>query len=131
MWARSAIGQLVRKTTTCYFRGEPEHGNAMAELIIISWRDIPAQVIARRNRTAEKRELPERFIHAIDRCAMNVGARDSEAYLAEWRRSKPVPCDDDLAVAVEAACAKLEATYDEPRLRALVDAGGRHPDQPE
>ena len=51
----------------------------MAELIIISWRDIPAQVIARRNRTAEKRELPERFIHAIDRCAMNVGARDSEA----------------------------------------------------
>lgn len=101
----------------------------MAELIIISWRDIPAQVIARRNRTAEKRELPERFIHAIDRCAMNVGARDSEAYLAEWRRSKPMPCGDDLAAAVDAACAKLMETYDEPRLRALVDAGGRHPDQ--
>ncbi len=36
-------------------------------------------------------QLPERFEQAIDRCAMRTGARDSDAYLADWRRG-PLPC---------------------------------------
>ena len=97
----------------------------MAERIILYWRDIPAQVIVRRGRAAEKRELPERFIQAIDRCAMRVGARDSEAYLAEWRRAAPEPCGDDLAAEADRTMAELDAAYDAPRLKALVENGGR------
>jgi hypothetical protein len=97
----------------------------MAQRIVVYWRDIPAQVIVRQGRTAEKRELPERFIQAIDRCAMKVGARDSDAYLAEWRRGAPETCGDDLKAEVDRAVATLESDYDEERLKALVASGGR------
>ena len=97
----------------------------MAQRIIVFWRDIPAQVIIRQGRTTEKRELPERFIQAVDRAAMRSGARDTDAYLAEWRRADPTPCGDDLAAEAEAAVAEILAAYDTARLDALVRAGGR------
>ena len=96
----------------------------MAQRIILYWRDIPTQVIIRQGRVSEKRELPERFITAVDRAAMRSGARDSDAYLAEWRRGHPEPCGDDLAAEADAALADLLARYDESRLAALVRAGG-------
>ena len=96
----------------------------MAQRIIVYWRDIPAQVIVRQGRTAEKRELPERFIQAVDRCAMRVGARDSDAYLAEWRRGDPEPVGDDLKAEADAAVASIEATYDAERLKALIANDG-------
>jgi len=97
----------------------------MAQRIVVYWRDIPAQVIVRQGRTAEKRELPQRFIQAIDRCAMRVGARDSDAYLAEWRRAAPEPCGDDLKAEADAAAAVLESSYDDERLKSLVANDGR------
>ncbi len=97
----------------------------MAERVIIYWRDIPAQVVVRSGRRAERRELPERFIQAIDRCAMSVGARDSDAYLAEWRRGEPELVGEDLAAEADRAAAELVATYDANRLAALVSGGGR------
>ena len=97
----------------------------MAERIIVYWRDIPAQVIVRAGRKATaKRELPERFVQAIDACAMRVGAKDADAYLAEWRRGAPEPCGDDLESEAEAALARLEKEYGRDRLRQLVDNGG-------
>ena len=97
----------------------------MAERIILYWRDIPAQVIVRQKRVTQKRELPERFIQAIDRCAMSVGAKDSDAYLAEWRRGPPEPCSDDLATEADAALANLVTGYCDERLKALIAKGGR------
>lgn len=97
----------------------------MAQRIILYWRDIPTQVIIRQGRTTEKRELPERFIQAVDRAAMRAGARDTDAYLAEWHRGAPTPCSDDLVAEAEAAVADLLAAYDTARLEALVRAGGR------
>jgi hypothetical protein len=96
----------------------------MAQRIVVYWRDIPTQVIVRQGRTTEKRELPERFIQAVDRAAMRAGARDTDSYLAEWRRGAPTPCGDDLAAEADAAAAELIATYDAARLDALVRAGG-------
>ena len=98
----------------------------MAQRIIVYWRDIPAQVIVRQGRTAEKRELPERFIQAVDRCAMRVGARDSDAYLAEWRRGDPEPVGDDMKAEADAAVAAIEAEYDADRLKALIANDGRN-----
>ena len=97
----------------------------MAELTIVYWRDIPAQVIARAGRKTAKVELPKRFMEAIDAAAMRAGATDSDAYLAEWRRGDPAKCDEDLDAAVAAAAQALVLTYDGDRLRELIASGGR------
>ncbi len=71
----------------------------MAKLMILYWRDIPAQVIAEtgrgRNREQAKIELSRRFAIAIDEAAMRDGAASTDEYLAEWRRGEPVECGDD------------------------------------
>ena len=97
----------------------------MADLIIVFWRDIPAQVIVKDGRRSAKRALPERFAEAIDRCAMASQASDAESYLDAWRRGEPVTCGDDLELEADAAMARLEAEYDALRLKRLVAAGGQ------
>ncbi len=97
----------------------------MANLTIVYWRDIPAQVIAKEKRTAAKRVLSERFEKAIDRAAMRSGARDTDAYLAEWRRGEPTPCGDDLDAEADAVAARIEGDYDDDRLAGLIASGGR------
>lgn len=99
----------------------------MAQRFIVYWRDIPAQVIVRRGRESEKRELPERFIQAIDRAAMRAGLRESDEYLAQWRRGEPEPCGDDMAAEADAALAALVQSYDDARLDALVRNDGVTP----
>ncbi len=96
----------------------------MADLILVYWRDIPAQVIVKKGRTAAKRELSLRFTEAIDMCAMRTGAGDSEAYLAEWRKAAPVEVSDDLEAEADKALADIESQYDRDRLIALVKSGG-------
>ena len=98
----------------------------MPDVTIVYWRDIPAQVIVGRGRRAAKLPLPERFEQAIDRAAMKSGARDTDAYLAQWRRGDPFEAEaagSDREVAVREA-ARLEAQYDQEKLRALIDNGG-------
>ena len=96
----------------------------MADLVVVYWRDIPAQVIVKRGRTAAKRQLAERFEKAIDRAAMRAKLRDTDSYLAEWRRADPVPCGDDLEAEATAAAARLEADWPDDRLARAVAAGG-------
>ena len=97
----------------------------MAQLTILYWRDIPAQVIVKAGRKSAKRELPLRFTEAIDMCAMRTGAGDTNAYLAEWRKADPVPVTDDLEAEADRALAAIDSEYDKDRLVALVKAGGR------
>lgn len=97
----------------------------MADVTIVYWRDIPAQVIAGRGRRAEKVVLPERFEKAIDMAAMRSGAQETDDYLAEWRREGPVPVEGDDASAAEAEAARLDKEYTQARLRELIDNGGR------
>jgi hypothetical protein len=92
----------------------------VADKIIVYWRDIPAQVIIRRRRETAKRELPLRFTEAIDMCAMRVGARDSDAYLAEWRKGDPIAVGDDLEAEADKAMNEIETVYDKDRLLMLV-----------
>lgn len=97
----------------------------MSTLTILYWRDIPAQVIAKAGRSAAKRELSQRFTGAIDMAAMKSGAKDSDAYLAEWRRGEPMPCASDLDAEAGRLADELEAAYDATRLKALALNGGR------
>ena len=97
----------------------------MADLVIVYWRDIPAQVIVKKGRQSAKRELPLRFTEAIDMCAMRTGAAETDDYLAEWRRGELVPVGDDLEAEADKMLQKLDTEYDRERLVALVKAGGR------
>ena len=96
----------------------------MAQLIVVYWGDIPAQVIVKRGRVTAKRQLTERFEKAIDRAAMRANLRDTDSYLAEWRRAAPVDCGEDLEAEAATAAERLESEYDEARLTGLVDKGG-------
>ena len=92
----------------------------MADLVIVYWRDIPAQVIVGKGRRAAKIQLPERFEQAIDRCAMKVGARDTDAYLAEWRKSDPVAVEGDDKEVAKSEAERLEAEYDTDKIKELI-----------
>lgn len=96
----------------------------MPEVTIVYWRDIPAQVIVGKGRGGAKVKLSERFEQAIDRCAMKIGARDSDSYLAEWRKAEPFSVEGDQTEIAEAQAARIEATYDTERLKALITADG-------
>ncbi|WP_420564060.1 virulence factor [Thalassobaculum sp.] len=102
----------------------------MAHLVIVSWRDIPAQVIVEkgrgRRRESAKVELPQRFIAAIDAAAMRGGAEGADAYLEEWTRSEPVEVsDDEMEATATARASEIEAAYPAERLRDLIANGGK------
>jgi hypothetical protein len=97
----------------------------MPDVTIVYWRDIPAQVIVGKGRSGSKVQLPERFEQAIDRCAMKIGAKDADAYLAEWRKAAPYPMEGEPAEIAAAEAARLDAEYDTDRLKTLIQAEGR------
>ena len=97
----------------------------MAQLTILYWRDIPAQVIVGKGRRGVKKPLPERFEQAIDRCAMKIGARDTDAYLAEWRKAAPVTVEGEDEAVAAAEAARIDREYDTERLKALIANEGR------
>ena len=97
----------------------------MPEVTIVYWRDIPAQVIVGKGRRGAKVQLTERFEQAIDRCAMKIGAKDADAYLAEWRKAPPYEVEGEADEVAKAEAARLEAEFDSARLKALIDAEGR------
>jgi len=96
----------------------------MASLIIISWRDVPAQVIVKRGREVAKVQLSMRFQEAVDRAAMRAGRGSSDAYLEDWQRSPPTPCGDDLQAEADKAAADIEARYTDDDLLRLIRAKG-------
>ena len=61
----------------------------MASLITIWWRDIPMQVIARKDGArAHKRVLHKRFQVAVDKAAMKAGKKSYGDYIEEMRRER-------------------------------------------
>lgn len=97
----------------------------MPAVTIVYWRDIPAQVIVGKGRSGAKRPLPERFEQAIDRCAMKVGAKDDDAYLADWRKEVTGELDGAPQDIAEAEAMRIDQEYDMTRLKALIEADGR------
>jgi hypothetical protein len=95
----------------------------MAELTVICWRDIPAQVVAKEGRTTARAKLSDRFQEAIDMAATHVGLIGTDEYLAQWRRETR-PCGDDLDAEARAEAHRLEQTYGDSTLESLVRAGG-------
>ncbi len=103
----------------------------MIDVTVVYWRDIPAQVIVGKGRRGAKKQLPERFEQAIDRAAMKVNAKDSDAYLAEWRKAAPYPVEGDAHDVVEAEATRLDTEYDKDRIMALIANDGWARDEQE
>ena len=99
----------------------------MAQLTVVYWRDIPAQVIVKAGRKNAKVQLEERYEKGIDAAAMKAGADSTDDYLADWRRAEPEACGDDLEAEANAAAERLHAAYDVERLRSLIANGGYEP----
>ncbi|MHA1523600.1 MAG: virulence factor [Alphaproteobacteria bacterium] len=96
----------------------------MADVTIVYWRDIPAQVIVGKGRRGSKRVLAERFEQAIDRAAMKANAESSDAYMAEWRKAPSYAVEGEQATVAEAEALRLEGEYDKARIKALIDNDG-------
>ena len=96
----------------------------MPDVTIVYWRDIPAQVIVGKGRRGAKKQLAERFEQAIDRAAMKVGAQDTDAYLAEWRKAAPYAVEGEPGDVAEAEATRLETEYDTDRIKALIANDG-------
>ncbi|MEL6125262.1 MAG: virulence factor [Pseudomonadota bacterium] len=96
----------------------------MPDVTVVYWRDIPAQIIVGKGRRGSKMPLPERFEQAIDRCAMKVGARDSDAYLSEWRKGDPYPVDGEADAVAQAEATRLDLEFDTDRIKLLIANDG-------
>jgi len=98
----------------------------MPDLVTIYWRDIPAQVMAKRGRLRERQVLPERFQVAIDRAAMRAKKIDADAYLDDWRRDT-VRSEGEMKELVQMRAQALELEYDDVRLEAIIKNKGHAP----
>jgi len=96
----------------------------LAKLIMISWRDVPAQVLVKSGRETAKVQLSQRFQEAVDRAAMRAGKAGSDAYLADWKRSEPRRCGDDLQAEAQAEADRIEARYSDADLLRIIRAHG-------
>lgn len=94
------------------------------KLVVLYWRDIPAQVIGKSATGQLKKPLAPRFAEAIDRAAMRAGKGSSDAYLNEWRRDiRTEP--GELAVVVERTASELERQFNDETLERLIRSGGK------
>jgi len=83
------------------------------QALLVTWRDIPSQIIVKRGRRRAKALLAARFQSAVDRAAMRAKKRSADAYISEWER-RPMTLS-----AADAATGDLQALAD--RLAAQVE----------
>ena len=101
------------------------------EIVLIMWRDIPAQVNGTLAGEKHGYILPHRFQKAIDRAAMVAGKKDAHEYVGEMRRVSYPITGTDLVECVEDIANSIDTEFTNERLHALVDNGGWDPHSPE
>ena len=94
-----------------------------ANLTVIYWRDIPAQVNARVAGRTHRIKLHPRFQVAIDRSARRAGKTDFDDYIGEWHRTSE-PCGDDVATEATTRARVLEAEFTKEVLAVMAANGG-------
>ena len=92
-------------------------------VIIIKWRDIPAQVNAQMGRERKQVQLAEKFQRAIDRAKRKAHIYTAEEDIAQWRRVS-LPLVGDMTEAAQREADRLDSEYSRERLGKLAFAGG-------
>ena len=100
------------------------------EVVVIMWRDIPAQINGKVGVERHQVILPHRFQKAIDRAAMVAGKKTAQDYVGEWRRTNH-PMVGEMIESVEATAALIQDEFTNERLHTLVANGGWDPASPE
>ena len=96
----------------------------MAELTVITWRDIPMQIVVRDDAGGSARRLlPERFQEAVDAAAMVAGLIGSDDYTEQMTMNRS-PVGDDLEAEAQAAEDAVLAAWDDEALKVAIRAGG-------
>jgi hypothetical protein len=98
-------------------------GSKGPELVVIYWRDIPAQVNAQLGRERHQVLLSEKFQRAVDRAKRKAHIDTAHEDVAQWRRVSR-PCDGDPATAAGALAEQIEQEFTRERLGLLAFAGG-------
>ena len=97
------------------------------EVIVIMWRDIPAQVNAQAGRERKQVQLSDKFQRAIDRAKRKAHIYTADEDIAQWRRIS-LPLVGDLAEAAQREADRLDGEYSRERLWRLAFAGGYEAD---
>ena len=96
----------------------------MAELTIITWRDIPMQIVVRDDAGASARRLlPEKFQEAVDAAAMVAGLIGSDDYTEQMSMNRSA-VGEDLEAEAQAAEDAVLAEWTEDALKVAIRAGG-------
>jgi Virulence factor len=93
------------------------------ELIVIYWRDIPAQVNAQEGRDRHQVILGAKFQRAVDRAKRKANIYTADEDIAQWRRESR-PIEGDLEQEAKAAANAIEHEYRRDRLGLLAYYGG-------
>jgi hypothetical protein len=94
-----------------------------AVIVIIKWRDIPAQVNAQFGRERYQLVLSAKFQRAIDRAKRKAHIYTAEEDVAQWSRES-LPLEGTMEDAAKAVVERLEAQYSREHLGRLAYAGG-------
>lgn len=94
-----------------------------AQLVVIWWRDIPAQVNAQVGRERHQVVLGGKFQRAIDRAKRKAGIVTADDDVSQWRRETEL-IEGDPRAAADATAQRLEDEYDRLRLGRLAMVGG-------
>ena len=92
-------------------------------VVIIKWRDIPAQVNAQMGRDRYQVVLSAKFQRAIDRAKRKANIYTAEEDIAQWSRDS-LPLEGTLAEAAQKVADEIEAKYSRQHLGVLAYAGG-------
>jgi hypothetical protein len=98
-------------------------GRGNRELIVIYWRDIPAQVNAQEGRDRHQVVLGGKFQRAIDRAKRKAKIYTADEDIAQWRRESRT-ISGDLATEAQTAADAIDAEYRRDRLGLLAYYGG-------
>lgn len=93
----------------------------MTQYQITYWQDLPSMVVAKLGEETVKVQLAQRLQEAIDEAAMRLGASDSDAYLAGWRRSDWIEADGDPTTVAEQISAELENEFTQEKITQFLD----------
>ncbi len=93
------------------------------EVIVIMWRDIPAQVNAQAGRERKQVQLSDKFQRAIDRAKRKAHIYTADEDIAQWRRIS-LPLVGDLTEEGQREADRLDGEYSRERLGRLAFAGG-------
>ncbi len=95
-------------------------GNAV---VVIMWRDIPAQVNAQSGRDRHQVTLSAKFQRAVDRAKRKAGIYTADEDVAQWRRVS-LPLTGTLEESARREAERIEGEFSRERLGVLAFAGG-------